>query len=307
MDQIERDIAGPRNDAVLTLQQKHRSRRVWEEEDFLDAKVFCCRYDAGVESSYEDDRIETNLRTASFYGVHRVQPIKLDHSLITALLERWRPEVHSFQFPFGELGITLQDVECLLGLPVDGSQQTKDAMLDRIEEKFFTAMNKDDSYRNRDQLTSKWSHINRKWQQLNNPDGGSFQKRSTVDAEVEVDETIGSTDQISPFNVGDSDNEDPIPRPIGKKKAKSIASGSRGSGSVSVSSRDEISWEIVEQLRAFNFREQERLKLKEKKLKLKEQEVEMKVMETDISTLSEIGRMLYEQRIKEIKENYNFP
>ncbi|VFQ66883.1 unnamed protein product [Cuscuta campestris] len=120
MDQIERDIAGPRNDAVLTLQQKHRSRRVWEEEEFLDAKVFCCRYDAGVESSYEDDRIETNLRTAGFYGVHRVQPIKLDHSLITALLERWRPEVHAFQFPFGELGITLQDVECLLGLPVDG-------------------------------------------------------------------------------------------------------------------------------------------------------------------------------------------
>ncbi|VFQ94078.1 unnamed protein product [Cuscuta campestris] len=239
---------------------------------------------------------------------------------------------------------TLEE-ECLLASawvdvsehPIIGSEQTKDAMWDRIEEKFFTAMNKDGSYRTRDQLTSKWSHINHKvrkfigvyeecsrsrrsgtndanvlrlttaryqddghqgnvpinlwrilsrspkWQQLNNPDGGSFRKRSSVD------ETIGSTDQIPPFNVADSDDEDPIPRPIGRKKAKSIASGSGGSGSVSVSSRDEIGREMVEQLRAFNLREQEKLKLKEKELKLKEQDAEMKVMETDLSTLSEIG------------------
>ncbi|VFQ65257.1 unnamed protein product [Cuscuta campestris] len=43
-----------------------------------------------------------------------------------------------------------------------GSEQTKDAMWDRIEEKFFAAMDKDASYRTRDQLTYKWGHINRK-------------------------------------------------------------------------------------------------------------------------------------------------
>ncbi|VFQ62575.1 unnamed protein product [Cuscuta campestris] len=154
-----------------------------------------------------------------------------------------------------------------------------------------------------------WRILSRspKWQQLNNPDGGSFWKRSFVDAEVEVDETIGSTDQIPSFNVADSNDEDPIPRPIGRKKAKSIASASGGSDFVSASSRDEIGREMVEQLRAFNLQEQEMLKLKEKELKLKEQEVEMKVMATDPGTLSEIGRMLYEKRIKEIKEKYNFP
>ncbi|VFQ72232.1 unnamed protein product [Cuscuta campestris] len=154
-----------------------------------------------------------------------------------------------------------------------------------------------------------WRILSRspKWQQLNNPDGGSFRKRSTVDAEVEVDETIGSIDQIPPFNVADSDDEDPIPRPIGRKKAKFIASGSGGSASVSASPRDEIGRAMIEQLRAFNLQEQERLKLKEKELNLKEQEAEMKVMQTDPGTLSEFGRIIYEQRMREIKEKYNLP
>ncbi|VFQ68774.1 unnamed protein product [Cuscuta campestris] len=71
-----------------------------------------------------------------------------------------------------------------------------------------------------------------KWQQLNNEEAGSSKKRFSAEAEVEVDDTIGSSQQRSPFNVDDSDDEEPIPRPIEKKKAKSTASGSRGSGSV---------------------------------------------------------------------------
>ncbi|VFQ66575.1 unnamed protein product [Cuscuta campestris] len=222
--------------------------------------------------------------------------------------------------------------------PIIGTEQTKDAMWDRIEEKFFTAMKKDGSYRTRDQLTSKWCHINKKVRKFmgvyeecsrsrrsgtndadvlrvattrgNNstiPDGGSLRKRSTGAAEVEVDETIGSTDQIPPFNVVDSDDEDPIPRPIGRKKAKSIASGSGGSASISASPRDEIGRAMVEQLRAFNLQKQERLKLKEKELKIKEQEAEMKVMQTDPGTLSEFGQIIYEQRMREIKEKYSLP
>ena len=46
--------------------------------------------------------------------------VKLDRSLLTALVDRWRPETHTFHLPCGELTLTLQDVAYLLGLPIVG-------------------------------------------------------------------------------------------------------------------------------------------------------------------------------------------
>lgn len=45
---------------------------------------------------------------------------RLDRSLLTALVDRWRPETHTFHLPCGEMTPTLQDVTYLLGLPVGG-------------------------------------------------------------------------------------------------------------------------------------------------------------------------------------------
>ena len=45
---------------------------------------------------------------------------KLDWSLLTALVDRWRPETHTFHLPCGEMAPTLQDVAMLLGLPISG-------------------------------------------------------------------------------------------------------------------------------------------------------------------------------------------
>ncbi|XP_030964034.1 serine/threonine-protein phosphatase 7 long form homolog [Quercus lobata] len=44
----------------------------------------------------------------------------LNHALITVLVDIWRPETHSFHLPHGEMTITLQDMEVIMGVPVDG-------------------------------------------------------------------------------------------------------------------------------------------------------------------------------------------
>ena len=46
--------------------------------------------------------------------------MEFNHALITALVERWRLETHTFHLPYEEMGITLQDIEVMLGIPVDG-------------------------------------------------------------------------------------------------------------------------------------------------------------------------------------------
>ena len=60
------------------------------------------------------------LEIAGFMQFFRLGYIQLDHALITALVDRWRPETSSFHLRVGEMTITLADVAVLLGLPVDG-------------------------------------------------------------------------------------------------------------------------------------------------------------------------------------------
>ena len=58
-------------------------------------------------------------------GLFEVPDMEVDHALITALVKQWCPEMHTFHLPHGEMGITLQDIEVMLGISVDGLLVTR--------------------------------------------------------------------------------------------------------------------------------------------------------------------------------------
>ncbi|RYR59345.1 hypothetical protein Ahy_A05g025208 [Arachis hypogaea] len=65
-------------------------------------------------------RVENYLRVTGFYHVSRIGMIRGFHPLLAALVERWRPETHTFVLPVGDVTVTLEDVTHIFGLPIDG-------------------------------------------------------------------------------------------------------------------------------------------------------------------------------------------
>ncbi|KAL8095502.1 hypothetical protein AgCh_036802 [Apium graveolens] len=117
---IEDVHQGPVNPSLLHLQHTHRSLDIWR---LGGGDMLKCRR---KNPNNEDDHPPLDLcmvpllQSTGFYGVARVASLQLDWSLISALVERWRSETHTFHLLMGEATITLQDVGVLLGLPVDG-------------------------------------------------------------------------------------------------------------------------------------------------------------------------------------------
>ncbi|CAO2171979.1 unnamed protein product [Urochloa humidicola] len=64
--------------------------------------------------------VEGDMLDADLRPVEKATRFQFDMSLLAALLDRWRPETHTFHLPVGEMAPTLQDVALLLGLPCAG-------------------------------------------------------------------------------------------------------------------------------------------------------------------------------------------
>uniref|UniRef100_A0A9I9E1F2 Aminotransferase-like plant mobile domain-containing protein n=1 Tax=Cucumis melo TaxID=3656 RepID=A0A9I9E1F2_CUCME len=111
------------DDSHLYLQATHRSQSIWDTSSTV--VLSCRRREAASQRTIPFDQlIAPYLEAAGFLGVSQVGFMQLDWHLITALVERWRPETYTFHMPCGECTITLQDVAVQLGLPVDGEPLT---------------------------------------------------------------------------------------------------------------------------------------------------------------------------------------
>ena len=67
----------------------------------------------------QDNRVLDIIKLLRLEGLFRVPSKEIDHCLLSALVERWQPETHTFHLPHGEISITLQDVEVIFRLPID--------------------------------------------------------------------------------------------------------------------------------------------------------------------------------------------
>ncbi|QHO36412.1 uncharacterized protein DS421_9g283630 [Arachis hypogaea] len=67
------------------------------------------------------DAIIPYLAEAGFSDTVPLRDFTFDNSLISAHVERWRPETHTFHLPWGEVTITLQEVAYHLGLRAHGN------------------------------------------------------------------------------------------------------------------------------------------------------------------------------------------
>ncbi|XP_039123408.1 serine/threonine-protein phosphatase 7 long form homolog [Dioscorea cayenensis subsp. rotundata] len=108
--------------AFLRLQSDHISSILSEKPD----RVLRCRH---VSIAEPPPQIIGLLREAGFYHAAQILSFRIDAALVSALVERWRTETHTFHLTCGETTITLKDVALLLGLPINGHEvigQTSD-------------------------------------------------------------------------------------------------------------------------------------------------------------------------------------
>ncbi|KAL0334025.1 UNVERIFIED_CONTAM: Serine/threonine-protein phosphatase 7 long form [Sesamum angustifolium] len=118
-----RAVYGPRDGTVLSQQSQHRSDEILDGDidEVLQAKRADSKFWKNLREQDLPIRVQQILHQIGFYGVYRCGRIQYDCHLITALVERWRSETHSFHFRVEEATITLQDVQYIGFAPEEGA------------------------------------------------------------------------------------------------------------------------------------------------------------------------------------------
>ncbi|XP_058767002.1 protein MAIN-LIKE 1-like [Vicia villosa] len=115
---------GPSDLSLLVRYQDHVARRLWYGEKRGPKKELKV---AGHGTKLQErvpqqlpPKIEAIVTRSGLASLQRTSLTKIDVNLVSAFVERWHVETSSFHMPFGEMTITLDDVACLLHLPING-------------------------------------------------------------------------------------------------------------------------------------------------------------------------------------------
>uniref|UniRef100_A0A151UI02 Serine/threonine protein phosphatase 7 long form isogeny n=1 Tax=Cajanus cajan TaxID=3821 RepID=A0A151UI02_CAJCA len=107
------------DDSLLTMQLIHVFEHIWNGEPDRVLRIKRATKSVHRDGSIPDE-VRPYLARAGMLGVAKMSYFSIDHHLISALVDRWRPETHTFHMTFGERTITLEDVSILLSLNLHG-------------------------------------------------------------------------------------------------------------------------------------------------------------------------------------------
>ncbi|XP_019431840.1 PREDICTED: serine/threonine-protein phosphatase 7 long form homolog [Lupinus angustifolius] len=109
---------GPIDTFLLTMQNDHISNNIWND-------IKCAfRPRSRFWQSLPYEAVLQVIRNTAFGNLLTLGPLEINNHLLLALIERWRPETHTFHFPCGEAIVTLEDVAYQLGIPIKGEVVT---------------------------------------------------------------------------------------------------------------------------------------------------------------------------------------
>ena len=74
-------------------------------------------------------------KLATVARVYRRGVPTFNSAALTTMIDRWRPETHSFHLPCGEITVTLEDAAMILGLKIQGFLVTGDTESARWEDR----------------------------------------------------------------------------------------------------------------------------------------------------------------------------
>ncbi|GAU51990.1 hypothetical protein TSUD_417930 [Trifolium subterraneum] len=119
---------GPLDTSLLTRYADHVARYIW----FGTERIEGLKPELSIASlgskhtgwvpgpGQHHPNIQGWLDESGLKWLERTSLSRVDPQILSAFTERWHPEISSFHMSFGEMTITLDDVACLLHIPVRG-------------------------------------------------------------------------------------------------------------------------------------------------------------------------------------------